>query len=498
MNIRIKLPDQRNWSQDDADLIFDLACAEARESFWAYRQFINPDMKLGWFQRELAIALQRFYDDMVSGKAPIIILQTPPQHGKSLSVIDFISWVAGKNPDLATIYASFSDRLGIRANLRLQRTYDNQLYNDIFPETCISNSNSQNKDDKGYLRNHDIIEYIGRNGYFRNTTVNGPVTGEGLDLGVVDDPLKGRAEANSPTIRDKVWGWLLDDFYTRFSENAGLLLIMTRWHLDDPAGRLIEEFPNIKVLRYPAIAEQDERYRKKGEPLFPELKSLEFLNKRRSLLTQSGWQSIYQQSPIISGGGMFPVEKFIPVPIPPPLENIKKSVRYWDKAGTEGGGKNTAGVLMHEMIMPFYGATYVVSSVISGQWGAMRREQFILQTAQEDSVRYNNLKIYVEREPGSGGKESAENTIRNLRGYSIFEDRVTGDKETRAEPYAAQVEGGNVGLVVDDWNKPFKDEHEVFPNGPFKDRVDAAAGAFNKIHLVKSESSGSSVRGLLL
>jgi hypothetical protein len=94
----------------------------------------------------------------------------------------------------------------------------------------------------------------------------------------VDDPIKGRAEANSKIARDKVWHWFTDDFLTRFSESAGLLMIMTRWHLDDPVGRLIERFPDAKVLRYRALSEEDEKNRRKGEALFPQLKSERFFD----------------------------------------------------------------------------------------------------------------------------------------------------------------------------------------------------------------------------
>ena len=130
-----------------------------------------------------------------------------------------------------------------------------------------------------WLRNSSILEYVGNDGSFRNTTVMGQINGQGLDLGVVDDPIKGRAEAQIEATRDKTWTWFTDDFFGRFSDHAGFVMIMTRWHLDDPVGRWLEHFPDTKVLRYPAIAEQDEKYRKKGEPLFPELKPPSFLER---------------------------------------------------------------------------------------------------------------------------------------------------------------------------------------------------------------------------
>ncbi|MEN2036143.1 terminase family protein, partial [Staphylococcus capitis] len=140
-----------------------------------------------------------------------------------------------------------------------------------------------------------MIEYVGKGGYFRNTTVRGSITGESLDLGVIDDPIKGRTEANSSTIRDAAWDWFTDDFFTRFSEDAGLLIILTRWHIDDPVGRLMDKMgKGLRVLKYKAIAEEDEQHRKAGEPLFPEHKSLEFLMERKAAMSEGNWLALYQ------------------------------------------------------------------------------------------------------------------------------------------------------------------------------------------------------------
>jgi predicted phage terminase large subunit-like protein len=106
----------------------------------------------------------------------------------------------------------------------------------------------------------------------------------------------------------------------------------------------------------------------------------------------------------------------------------------------------------------------------------------IAQTLTADNNKYPMTVTYVEQEPGSGGKESAEMTVRRNARYVVKADKVTGSKEMRADPYAAQVQGGNVMLVGADWNRDFLDEHEAFPSGKRKDKVDAAAGAFNKLN----------------
>jgi predicted phage terminase large subunit-like protein len=331
-----------------------------------------------------------------------------------------------------------------------------------------------------WLRNDEILEYQNAEGYFRNTTVGGAITGESLDIGVIDDPIKGRSESMSEVVRNRTWEWFTDDFLPRFSDKGALLMIMTRWHLDDPAGRLIQHYPALRVLRYPALAVQEEKYRRIGEPLFPELKSLEFLLKQKSMMPQSGWESIYQQNPIVVGGGMFPIEKLKVVNHFDKSE-VMATVRYIDKAGTSGSENEnaafTAGARMHIM----KNGGYIISHMMRGQWGALEREENIKTWVEVDASEFDSYEVWVEQEPGSGGKESAESTIRMLAGHRVYADKVTGDKVLRAEPFAAQVQGGNVGLVAGEWVTAFLDEAEVFPAGKWKDQIDAAAGAFSKL-----------------
>jgi len=472
---------------DAIELLEQKAQDESRRFFWAYRRYLHyPNLTVGWWQRELSHELHRFWDDYQAGLRPKLLIQSPPQHGKSFAAVDFISWIVGQRPDLKIIFASFSDALGMRANLRLRRIFANPKHSKIFGKQVVGDS----------LANSKHIEFAGGNsdidrGYFINTTVAGPVTGMALDLGIIDDPIKGRAEANSAVVREKTWSWLTDDFMTRFDVRGALLLIQTRWHLDDPAGRLIDRYPGVRVLRYPAIAEQDETHmavdaigrpthpfvRKAGEPLFPELKTLQFLEAQRATMTQAGWQSIYQQSPILVGGDMFPIDKVQLVPERPARSDVMNAVRYWDKAGTADGGAYSAGVLMTRM----KDGTFMVVDVRRGRWSALDRERMIRQTAEIDSGIYETTRVVVEQEPGSGGKESAESTIRMLSGFSVEADKVTGAKEIRAEPFAAQWQSGNVRLVSAEWVRPYLDEAETFPVGKFKDQIDASSGAFNKL-----------------
>lgn len=164
-------------------------------------------------------------------------------------------------------------------------------------------------------------------------------------------------------------------------------------------------------------------------------------------------------------------------------------VRYWDKAGTQGGGKFSAGVLMAKRAS----GRYVILNIERGQWSAGNREAMIKQKADADRTMYHGrVTTWVEQEPGSGGKESAENTVLNLAGHTVHAERVTGDKVTRAGPLSSQVEVGNVDVVADlgpavngvPALEAFLNEAQNFDGvHGFSDQIDAASGGFNKLAL---------------
>ena len=127
---------RKESSAEELEATAETDLAAAINNFAHYRTVMNPRFTLAgkWFPRSLATVLRNFWDDFLAGKRPVLLLQTPPQHGKSLTVIDFIAWCVGHDPNLRVIYASFSDRLSIRANLRVQRALDNPLYQYLFPK----------------------------------------------------------------------------------------------------------------------------------------------------------------------------------------------------------------------------------------------------------------------------------------------------------------------------------------------------------------------------
>lgn len=471
---------------DDIDLLEQLAIEEARESFWAYRRFLNPTMKLGWWQRAMAQELQQFADDLFAGLRPKLVIEAPPQHGKSKMVVEFITWLAGRNPDYQTIYTSFSERLGVRANLLCQRIYDSPKYHKIFPETQINAKGLPLADAQHATRNREMLEYVGHDGFFRNTTVRGSITGESLDLGVIDDPLKGREEANSQTIRDKTWDWFTDDFFTRFSEDAGLLCILTRWHIDDPIGRLRLQLGNaVRVVSYPAIAVHDEPNRKAGEALFPEHKSLTFLLERKAAMAAVNFEALYQQNPQIIGGEIIKGHCFTRYTVAPIIthryvygDTAMKTAERNDYSVLECWGKGVD----HKLYL---------LDLIRGKWEAPELERRALafwakQKGADVAVFGPLRKMKIEDKASGTGLIQSLKTKGQIPIEGI--ERST-DKYTRLMDVLGYIESGYVCVPESaSFTQDFIAECEAFTaddSHQFDDQVDPLIDAINDLLVVR-------------
>jgi len=207
----------------------------------------------------------------------------------------------------------------------------------------------------------------------------------------------------------------------------------------------------------------------------------DMLRRKRVKIGDNEFSPVYQQLTKSKSGTMFPRDKVNYVKAVPAGTVC---VRWWDKAGTKGGdGAKTSGVLIGKTPA----GRYIVIDVISGRWELNERERIIKSTAVKDKATYNRVQIWFEQEPGSGGKDSALISIQNLAGFEAYAETMAGqgNKELRAEPFAAQWQAGNVDILVGKWNETFIDELELFPHGLLKDQVDAGGGAFTKVTLLK-------------
>jgi predicted phage terminase large subunit-like protein len=473
-------PRETEWKYgEDVDLYGRQNADISFNHFKAFRKTMRPDMLWSPFVHRLTRELARFGDAYERGKRPKLAICTPPQVGKSTGAEDLIAWLAGRNPNRKCIYASYAEALGTRMALNLQRTFTSPTYRELFPHIRVGVP--------GWTANTDLTEFFRFRGSFRATTIGGPITGLELDLGVLDDYTKGRAEASSKVARDRTWHWFADDFLARFSKDSALLVIATRWHIDDLLGRLKKKWPSLHLLTFPAIAEKDDvDWRKKGEPLFPEHKPLDFLLERKRLMSEASWQAEYQQQPFFAGSGAIPIENLRIVPYFD-LHEVAATVVAIDKAGVEGGdGAFTAICIMHRL----KDGRFLIERIIRGHWGALERERHIKECADETRNRLERLSVWpvvvVEQEPGSGGLESVQATIRNLAGHNCVADKPGAgrSKEVRAEPFCNQVQASNVWLHAGSWIDDFLEEAGNWPASPIKDQVDACAMALS--HLTSS------------
>ena len=289
-----------------------------------------------------------------------------------------------------------------------------------------------------------------------------------------DDPNNAR-EAESEADRQNVIDWWDGTISTRgVSRGVSQIVVQQRLHTMDLTGHLMGKgtWDHICLpMRYEAdrmkttsLGFQDPRNRD-GDLLWPALFTGDIVERLEKTMGIHHVAGQLQQRPAPRGGGMFKREWFDVLGYEP---QFVRMVRFFDKAGTLGGkGARTAGVLMGRTEK----GMFVILDVVKERLGAVEREALIKRMAIVDAQRYDGrVTTYVEQEPGSGGKESAEATVRNLAGFDCRIERVTGAKEVRAEPLAAQASVGNVKLLKGKWNEEFLDEIEVFPVGRLKDQ----------------------------
>lgn len=417
------------------------------------------------YNEKLAAVLQKVAD----GDIKRLMVFMPPRHGKSELISRlFSAYYLYRHPEKWVGINSYAAELAYTFSRNARDNY--------------TMAGGALKDDAYAVKHWET----GSGGGLWAAGVGGPITGKGFHLGIIDDPLKNSEEAASETIRSKQKDWYNSTFYTREEPEGAIVIIQTRWHEDDLSGWLLsqedEEPENWHIVHYEAIKEDEApNYpptcllevdsRKTGEALAPLRYGPDKLNKIAKRIGAYFFGALYQQTPKPREGGMFKRSWFNFRDRRMPVQ--AKRVRYWDKAGTSDGGAFTCGVLIANCE-----GEYCIEDVIRGQWSAREREDIIKKTADMDG---RNVQIWVEQEPGSGGKESAENTIRNLSGFSIRADKVTGSKEVRADPFSAQCEAGNVSLLKADWNSGYIERLTAFPNGKYADDVDASSGAFNKL-----------------
>lgn len=267
----------------------------AKRNFSDFITYTKPEYHFNWHHQSVCDKLDLF----AKGFIKKLMVFMPPQHGKSeLTTRRLPAYLVGLNPDLKVAICSYSATIASNFNRDIQRIIDDKPYYDVFPETSLNEQSAINPSKNTFLRNSEVFEIIGRQGFVKTVGVGGSLTGTPVDIGIIDDPFKDREEAMSIRIRDKVYSWYTDVFKTRLHNDSQQLLVCTRWDTDDLAGRILQTERDWDVVSFQAIKERNtpDDPREIGEALWPERHSLERLLaiKETSPFTFS---SLYQQEP---------------------------------------------------------------------------------------------------------------------------------------------------------------------------------------------------------
>ncbi|NOZ79346.1 MAG: phage terminase large subunit [Acidobacteria bacterium] len=421
-------------------------------------------------------------DRVVAGSVDRVIIQAPPQHGKSrLASVGLPTVWMGHHPDQPIIMASYGSSLSTKHSREVQEAVDSPAFREVFGDGI-----------ELHPKQRSVFDWRlrGRRGGLVASGVGGAITGRGALLGIIDDPFKNWQEAYSARIRDNVWTWYESTFLTRIWERGRVVIMTTRWHEDDLVGRLLKAEPDRwVVLNYPALNEDDKGKalaelpgwrpdslgRRPGEALAPSRFSREYLERRRDAMGPLVWAALFQQRPTTGTGGVFPTEKLGIIDV---LDESKvaRRVRAWDLAttpeGTAPDPDYTVGVYMVELTEG--PCRWAVVDVQRGRWSSTGVDSTVVRTAQRDG---RGVHVRFEEEPGSAGRARVDSLTRALAGFAVSRNRPTGSKLVRALPMASQMGAGHVAIVRAPWNHAFIAELRGDDSG-HDDQVDAACAAF--------------------
>lgn len=449
--------------------------------FACFLGYTNPKYQLCWFHKIIADHCQM----LLEGKIKNLMVFMPPQHGKSEIISrNFPAWALGKDPDLKIVGSSYSSDLAQQFSRSIQRTIDSPEYQDIFPETFLNGSNVRTNA-KGYLRNVDLFETVGRKGFYKAVGVGGSLTGTPVDIAIIDDPVKDATEANSPVYRQRVWDWYNTVLSTRLHNNSRQLFIMTRWHEDDLAGRILKHEPDDwTVIAIPAICETEhdgalQSARHIGDALWPQRHSLAKLTKQKERAPRE-FSALYQQHPTVEGGNIVKRDWFPTMSLADfkALHYNEPMHFYLDTAYNKkkkGQDNDPSGILAACRI-----GTQIYLYHAMQMWKEMPDLLRFLPEymAAHEATQESKLNI----EPKANGI-SVVQMLKDTTTLNVKQTPTpTEDKEVRLRVVSPRVECGRVTIVEGSWNEEFLDEVCGFPAMPHDEFVDILGYAINDLY----------------
>lgn len=447
----------------------------ARRGLLDYINYTNPKYKQSAFAAAVCAALDRFILDVQAGKRPILVLQAPPQHGKSEMVSRKLpSYLLGRFPDWRIGAASYSDELANTMAQDVRRNLASNEHKRLFPVT-------QEK------RRYDVnrageFTAPGGNGSYLGVGVGAGLTGRPVDIGIIDDPVKNEKEALSPTVKEGHWNWYQSVFTTRLSEKSGQIIMATSWAEDDLPARICSHFAGdsrLTVLRFPAINLSGEvGYNPKlpEGPLVPELHSLAKLRETKSLLSDYWWSALYQQSPRPLGGNVFKEEGiryYLLKDLPTKFDKVLAS---WDCTFKDTDGTD----FVVGQVWGKKGANSYLLHQVRARMSFTKTLQAVVKLRED--YPQSSREILIEDK--ANGPAVIDTLKRDVQGIIPIEP--DGSKLARAHAVTSYWEAGNVWLPHPDIATfPVKDlisELTSFPAAANDDQVDALTQALRRLY----------------
>jgi predicted phage terminase large subunit-like protein len=436
------------------------------------KPLVNP--KLALHHKLVCNAMQKC-SATVGGRLMIFM---PPGSAKSTygSVV-FPAHYLGANPKHRVGVFSYADTLAAKMGRRTRSIIKQKRYRSIFDTELSTESASVNN---FTLTNGS--EYMA-------TGILGGVTGNRMEGIIIDDPIKGREQAQSETIREKTWDAYEDDIKTRLVPGGWLVIIQTRWHEDDLSGRILPEawagesgdfeckdgnVWTVICIQAECQVDDDPLGRKRGEMFWPEWFTLQHWAQFKT--NARTWSALFQQLPVPRDGDMFKPDMMEILDVMPVGQIVW--VRGWDFAASENDGDWTVGLKLGRFLTGVYANSFIIADVKRGQLGPDNRDRLLLNTTKADG---RGIIQDLPQDPGQAGKSQVLGWVKMLLGYRVVSSVESGDKETRAEGPAAHVNVGNVYMLRGDWNESLREELRGFPNAKWKDRVDALSRAFARL-----------------
>jgi predicted phage terminase large subunit-like protein len=397
------------------------------------------------------------------GECTRLIINVPPRYSKTeIAVINFMAWALGQVPDAEFIHCSYSGRLAASNAWQARELVQCEAYRAIFPALELR-GDSQARDEWRTVAG-GCVYAVGTGGTITGYGAGKHREGFGGAI-IIDDPHKAD-EARSDVMRGKVIEWFKNTLESRKNgPRTPIIVIMQRLHENDLAGWLLAggNGETWEQICLPAI--QDD-----GTALWPEMHALDEL-RRMEQASPYTFAGQYQQRPAPLEGGIFKPDQIKIIDALP--AEATTWVRGWDLASTVDGDWS-AGARLGKLA----DGRFVIADVVRLRAGPDERDAAIRNAATRDG---RSTRVGLAQDPGQAGKTQVLYLTRGLAGYSVVSSPESGDKVTRAEPLAAQVNVGNVSMLRGPWNEALISEMRMFPNGAYDDQVDALSRAFGEL-----------------